>query len=595
MFASKTATAVGVAGSTLVLAACGGGGGDRAGGSAIGEPVVLTMAQGNHEPPAQLISWAEEVAAQSDGSLQIEFANAWRAGETDAEIGTIGDVREGQVDLAWIGARAFDRAGVLSFQPLLAPLLVDSHDLQAAVFEAGIPDEMLDDVDDLDLAGIGVLPGPMRKVLGVDHPFLAPADFAGQVVGTGTSDLAARTMEVLGATPQDLPTGASLDGLDGMDNQSASIAGNNYALKGAGYVTANVNLWPRPLVIVMNGERFDSLTDDHQAVLRETIAAATDDALADSSAEDTDAVPVLCRQGLTIAVATADDLAALRAAVEPVYHEIAADKARREWLDRITSIKEELAVGPDTAECPADTMETADVAAGTELPTGTFEATITAEDYQAAGVDGGDMGTFTIAIDDETLTILQPTTGDVGYSGSYTVFRDQIEVSDGADTVTANWSFDGEQLTFSDVTPQDSPFEVIWASHPWQLVGAADSTDEGDGAGTLVGIYTWTLTADDAVSSGEDPAEMTWLPCTYVMSMDGGEWRLEEECSDSANVYGGTYEVFRDQVLFTWYDGLELAFTYAVDGSNLVLTPEPGTPDTDAFVWSAKTWERVDD
>ena len=53
--------------------------------------------------------------------------------------------------------------GVTSFQPLLAPLLVDSHDLQAAVFEAGIPAEMIAGLDDIDLAGIGVLPGPMRK------------------------------------------------------------------------------------------------------------------------------------------------------------------------------------------------------------------------------------------------------------------------------------------------------------------------------------------------------------------------------------------------------------------------------------------------
>ena len=178
----------------LALTIACGGSGDRAGGSGIAEPVVLTMAQGNHEPPDQLVSWAEEVSSRSDGALQIEFANLWREGETDAEIGTIADVHGGEVDLAWVGARAFDRVGLLSFQPLLAPLLVDSHDLQEAVFEAGIPAEMLAGLDELDLAGIGVLPGPMRKVLGVTHPFVTPADFEGQVVGIGTSDLAAWTM-----------------------------------------------------------------------------------------------------------------------------------------------------------------------------------------------------------------------------------------------------------------------------------------------------------------------------------------------------------------------------------------------------------------
>ena len=95
--------------------------------------------------------------------------------------------------------RIFDELGMDSFQALLAPLLVDSHDLQAAVFEAGIPDEMLAGVDSLGVVGLAVLPGPMRKILGVDHPFIAPDDFAGQVVGIQQSQVADLTMAALGA------------------------------------------------------------------------------------------------------------------------------------------------------------------------------------------------------------------------------------------------------------------------------------------------------------------------------------------------------------------------------------------------------------
>ena len=76
--------------------------------------------------------------------------------------------------------------GVTDFQALLAPFAVDSHDLQKAVFEAGIPDEMLAGVDSAGVQGIGVLPGPMRKVLGIDHAFVSPDDF-------GTRSSACRT------------------------------------------------------------------------------------------------------------------------------------------------------------------------------------------------------------------------------------------------------------------------------------------------------------------------------------------------------------------------------------------------------------------
>ncbi len=61
-------------------------------------------------------------------------------GEPLYEAGTLQDVKAGKVDMAWVGARAFDTVGVKSFQALLAPLLVDSYALEAKVFEKGIPE-----------------------------------------------------------------------------------------------------------------------------------------------------------------------------------------------------------------------------------------------------------------------------------------------------------------------------------------------------------------------------------------------------------------------------------------------------------------------
>ena len=576
------------AGIAVLAVACGGASADRAGGVGNVDPTVLTMAQGNHEPPDQLVSWAEEVSTRSGGTLEIEFANLWREGETDAEVGTIADVRGGDVDLAWVGARAFDRVGMVSFQPLLAPLLVDSHDLQRSVFDAGIPAEMMAGLDDVDLAGIGVLPGPMRKVLGVTHPFLTPADFAGQVVGIGTSDLAAQTMQALGATPQDLPTGADLAGLDGMDQQLDSILGNRYSAE-ANFVSVNVNLWPRPLVIFMNRDAFEALTADQQAALRDAAAAAVDHALADSRAEDADAIPLLCDQGMTLAVASDDDLSSLRAALEPVYAQIAADPANRGWLDEIDALKQQLGAPPDSGSCPAAETDAAETDA---FPQGTFEVTITAEDYEAKGWEfGGPTGTFRFVIDDATVTVLDPPNHEAGFVGQYTVFRDRIEVSDGSDTVTANWSFDGENITFTDVTPAQSPFEVIWESRPFQVVELAAEPSGAD-ADSLAGTYTWTLTAADAVAAGSTD-DTSWLPCSWIVRLGGGEWEMDESCT--SDTYGGTYDVARDHIEFTWDDGFVLGFTFAVDGNGTItLTPDDGTPLGDAIVWSTKPWTRSD-
>jgi TRAP-type C4-dicarboxylate transport system substrate-binding protein len=455
---------VGVA---LLAAACSDSAkGDKAGGAAEIEPHELIMAQPNGSPPDQLVSWAEEVSERSGGTLTIKFKNDWRIGDTDFESATIEDVRAGKVDLAWVGARVFDRVGVDSFQALLAPMLVDSHDLQAAVFEAGIPDQMLRGLDEIDLVGIGVLPGPMRKILGISEPFVEPADFAGKTIGLQDSALAADTLKALGATPRVAPSGADLDGLDAYEQQLASIVGNRYYAE-ADYVTANVNLWPRPLVIVMGTEVLEGLAPSQQNALREAAADAIPAALDDSRAEDEEAVTILCREGMTLAMASDAAIASLRAAVTPEYEKLNSNPTTRAHVAAIQELKDSLGLPADAAKCPK--RQAAGSPTGAGFPQGTFVTTLTQEDW---GDIEGDVTKFAMIIDPETIKIVEGGVGgEIGFNGVYTVFRDTIEVSDDVDTVTARWSFDGEQLRFTNVTPENSPFEVVWESRPWEKTG----------------------------------------------------------------------------------------------------------------------------
>ena len=454
-----------LAGIALLAGACTDTGSteDKAGGTKV-DAQVLTMAQPNGEPPDQLVSWAEEVSERSDGTLTIEFKNAWRLGEVDYESGTMEDVRAGKVDLGWVGARAFDRVGMDGFQALLAPLLVDSYDLQAAVFEAGIPDEMLEGLRDIDLVGIGVLPGPMRKLLGVSEPLVDPADFVGKTIGLQESALAADTLTALGAKPKAVPSSADLDGLDGYEAQLASIVGNHYYAE-ADYVTANVNLWPRPLVIFMGEEAFEGLAVSQQNALQQAAADAIPAALDASRAEDEEAVPALCREGMKLIKASEGALADLQTAVRPVYAELNANPATQAHLTTMQELKSSLDRSPEAPSCPKG--EAVSSPTGVGFPQGTFETTLTQDDW--GDMEGQPME-FSMVIDAETVTILDGASDEIGFKGTYTAFRDTLEVTDGRDKVTAQWSFAGGQLRFTDVTPENSPFEVVWESHPWKKV-----------------------------------------------------------------------------------------------------------------------------
>ena len=95
-----------------------------------------------------------------------------------------------------------------SFDALHAPLVVDSYELEGEVLAAGVADELLEGVEALGVVAIGVLPGPLRKVLGVERPFLRPADFDGMRVGLNRSQVGSAS-RALGAMPVTVPAAST--------------------------------------------------------------------------------------------------------------------------------------------------------------------------------------------------------------------------------------------------------------------------------------------------------------------------------------------------------------------------------------------------
>src|SRR5215208_2608668 len=63
------------------------------------------------------------------------------------------------------------------------------------------------------------------------------------------------------------------------------------------YLTTNINLWPRPLVLFMNEAAFAALEPVQREVLRDALRNALPKTLAASQSRERDAGVVLCRRG----------------------------------------------------------------------------------------------------------------------------------------------------------------------------------------------------------------------------------------------------------------------------------------------------------
>lgn len=296
---------------------------DQAGGQSGLRPVVLTLADpiGNLE---ELAPFVQEVSAASGGTIRIDVKAGWRRGEADYETGLIQDVRDGKADLGVAGTRAFDSVGTLSLRALTAPLLITSYAAEDRVLHDPMIDQMLGELDRVGLTGLGVMPGPLRRPLGIGGPLVAAADYAGKTIGVQQSRVAEETMRAFGAKPVWFPVKGHVGAFGGIEQQIASIDGNRYDRVGA-YLTANVALWPRPTVVFAASQAYDRLTGQQRGVLRRAAHDVLPGAMAQVREAERQAIGNLCRRGLAFVTAGPRELADLRETVQPVYDSLAQD------------------------------------------------------------------------------------------------------------------------------------------------------------------------------------------------------------------------------------------------------------------------------
>ena len=314
-------------------------------GTGTGKPVVLTLATPMGASD-EFRAFLRDVRTLSHGSIRIsaEF-NAHHEEGPDFEEQLLDDVRSGRVDLAALGSRVFDIHRAPALGALTAPLLINSFDAEEKVLGAPVAARMIREVDGDGLTGVGLLPGSLRRPFGARTPLLGPEDYKGRRIGIQESKVADSTVRALGAKPQWFGAGSSVAGLDGFEQQLVSVNGSRY--DEAGMIgTANVVLWPRPIVLVAGTKAFERLGEDRQRLLRKAARQAVHGAGADLREQEEGALKSLCARGQRFVAAHPARLTALRKAVQPVYDQLSRDRRTKEYLDTITALVRDVPTEP---------------------------------------------------------------------------------------------------------------------------------------------------------------------------------------------------------------------------------------------------------
>jgi TRAP-type C4-dicarboxylate transport system substrate-binding protein len=396
-----------------VAAGCGGSSGDKAGGGSPEKPLVLTLESEDDLSLTGAPEFAAAVERVSGGRVRIDIVPAGRGTEAEFEKGVVEDVRGGKAQLGIGDARVWDTLGVRSFQPLVAPFLVDSLELERRVLESPL----------------ALLPGPLRRPFGLSRPLVRPDDYAGATIGTRPAGLARTALRALGAKTKGYVPGL-LSGLDGTDMDPKSIDYNGWE----GALTINVVLWPKPYTIFMNRDAFDALTSEQKEILRDAGREALAPELDDLVRRGTEALAKACADGaLTLVSASAADRAALRKAVQPVYEALESDPDTEKLIDEIREMRSAApaAAAPALPRCRR-ALGSATV--GASALEGRWNLTFTPDDLVAVGIPRKSLRKDLPAIVHAIVTFAPKgrytgtANGEVTVRGTYTVRGDVVSL-----------------------------------------------------------------------------------------------------------------------------------------------------------------------
>jgi TRAP-type C4-dicarboxylate transport system substrate-binding protein len=519
-----------------LLSACGSST-DRTGKPAQGRVTVLTFGNVNYAP-GELQPFADEVGRLSGGHMRIRFLNDYRKGQVDQEKGVIDDVRAGKLDLGWAGARAFDRVGDTAFEAFQAPLLIDSYEAERAVLRSPVPAAALKTLEPLGVDGIGVLPGPLRKLVAVKRPIVEPGGLQGLRTAFSGGPATENALRTLGAEPVRIASGTQWDGWDAAEAQLGAIAGNHFE-DDAHHLSSNVNLWPRFPVVFAGPSARAKLSSEQLALLRRAAVAAGPPGLAAIQDGERAAMKQLCRS-MQVTKASPAQLEALRTASQPTYDSIARDAAAGPLLHQLESIRD----GVDEPASAAPPC--ADGASNVTALDGTWVGSVEID---------GELRRLRWVIEKGQYKEYELGGGQwsLGDQGAIAVYRDHFQMTSAGDGSMSpgRWSVSGDTLRVSDFSTPDPIGQRIFAGHAWTRATAPPARGIPDGT------YVSRRDAEGPDATGK-----------MYLELQNGDFVLRvPQKPDGHRIVGaeGTIETYRDHLTITTSDGAAISGRYALE------------------------------
>jgi len=417
--------------------------------------------------------FAATVRRLSRGKLRLEIRYLAGGDHADAEPRAIDQVRDGDADLGWIAARAWDERGVTTLRALQAPFLITNYALLDAVLRSSTGTRMLFGLRRAGVVPLALVPGLLRHPVGIRRLFRGVSDFRGARIRVFPSRVTDALMRALGATPVHLSaSGVVRDAVDG----------DELALFPAvdGIPTVNVLFFPKVITVFANRSTYHHLSKQMQAVLleaaRDVERSNTSFPVRQAIAYENVLIRQYCTPGRRVATATPTELAALRRSTRSVYAELDRDPRTAAAIRAIRRLARDLPHASPVAappRCLTQSIAASHLSTGARLLDGTYRHVLTAAGAIAFGPPATNPGNHYPMV---ITTVLRggrwiANSSEPPDGGTYRISGDRITFTLRSDTMRFTFRRTSGGLILTPVPGMDPGDAWIMSGSEWRRLG----------------------------------------------------------------------------------------------------------------------------
>lgn len=305
---------------------------------AFAEDLVLRSSD-THPPDYPTVAaveyMSEIISERTDGRISIEVYHSAQLGE---ERDTIEQTQFGVIDMNRISMGPFNNLIEATKAPSM-PFIFRDVEHMRAVMDGEIGQEILAEFEDHDLVGLAFYDAGARSMYTSNDPIESLEDMDGLRIRVIESDLFVDMIDALGGNATPMPYGEVYSSIqtgviDGAENNWPSYESSGH-YEVADFYTLTEHLIV-PEVLVMSKERWDSLSEEDQTIVREAAQESVAHQRELWEAREAESEEHVRAEGVTV---NEIDKEPFQEAMAPLYERHAESDELRDLIERIQAVE----------------------------------------------------------------------------------------------------------------------------------------------------------------------------------------------------------------------------------------------------------------